>query len=133
MAEGGIPDAVEGVEVDLIVSAVTGAGLPAPGRRPWSAWSTRPGRPRPSTDGFVVHRPAPSGVSVVRDDDGALRVVGRAAERTVALSDVTTAEAQAYITDRLDRLGVPKALARAGAQEGDEVRIGGFTFTYIPD
>ena len=40
----------------------------------------------------------------------------------MALSDVTTAEAQAYITERLDRLGVPKALARAGAREGDEVR-----------
>ncbi len=132
LAEGGIPDAVDDIEVDLIVSAVTGAGLPhLVGGMFRLVDEAR--EAESVTDGFVVHRPAPTGVSVVRDDDGTLRVVGRAAERTVALSDVTTAEAQAYITDRLERLGVPKALARAGAQEGDEVRIGGFTFTYVPD
>lgn len=123
---------VDGVELDLVVSAVVGTGLPqvvgAMFRLVDEARSAET-----VSDGFVVHRPAATGVSVVRDDDGALRVVGRAAERTVALSDVTTAEAQAYITDRLDRLGVPKALARAGAQEGDEVRIGAFAFTYVPD
>jgi GTP-binding protein len=84
-------------------------------------------------EGFVVHRPAATGVAVVRDDDGALRVVGRAAERAVALSDITTADAQAYVRERLDRLGVPKALARAGAREGDLVRIGAFAFDYVPD
>ena len=51
---------------------------------------------------------------MVRDDDGVLRVVGRAAERTVALSDVTTADAQAYITHRLERLGVPGAFPLVG-------------------
>jgi GTP-binding protein len=81
----------------------------------------------------VVHRPAATGISIVRDDDGSLRVVGRAAERAVALSDITTAEAQAYMRERLDRLGVPKALSRAGAKEGDLVRIGAFAFDYTPD
>jgi GTP-binding protein len=134
LAEGGVPEdaSVDGVPLDLVVSAVTGTGLPhlvgAMVRMVDEARSAEA-----VTDGFVVHRPAPAGVSVVRDTDGALRVVGRPAERTVALSDVTTAEAQAYITDRLDRLGVPKALVRAGAKDGDEVRIGGFTFTYSPD
>ncbi|HEV7722409.1 MAG TPA: GTPase ObgE, partial [Iamia sp.] len=110
MAEGGTPDAVEGVDVDLIVSAVTGAGLPhLVGAMVRIVDEARAAEA--VTDGFVVHRPAPSGVSVVRDEDGTLRVVGRPAERTVSLSDVTTAEAQAYITDRLERLGVPKALA----------------------
>ena len=134
LAEGGAPEAtsVDGVTLDLVVSAVTGTGLP----HLVGAMIRMVDEARAAeavTDGFVVHRPAPTGVSVVRDEDGTLRVVGRPAERTVALSDVTTAEAQAYITDRLDRLGVPKALARAGAKDGDEVRIGGFTFTYVPD
>ncbi len=129
---GEAADAVEGVELDLVISSVVGTGIPelvgAMFRLVDEARAEET-----ATDGFVVHRPAPVGVSVVREEDGALRVVGRAAERTVALSDVTTAEAQAYITDRLDRLGVPKALARAGAKEGDEVRIGAFAFTYVPD
>jgi GTP-binding protein len=133
LAAGEAPgDGVDGVELDLVVSAVTGAGVP----QLVGAMFRLVDEARAAeavNDGFVVHRPAPTGVSVVRDDDGALRVVGRAAERTVALSDVTTAEAQAYITDRLERLGVPKALVRAGAQEGDEVRIGTFAFTYVPD
>jgi GTP-binding protein len=129
-----MPDAVtpDDVSLDLTVSAVTGDGLPQlVGRMVDMVDEARAAEA--VEDGFVVHRPAATGVSVVRDTDGALRVVGRAAERAVALSDVTTAEAQAYITDRLDRLGVPKALAKAGAQDGDEVRIGGFSFTYVPD
>ena len=134
LADGGVPEAtaVDGVELDMVVSAVVGTGLPhLVGAMVRLVDEARAAEA--VTDGFVVHRPAPTGVSVVRDEDGALRVVGRAAERTVALSDVTTAEAQAYITDRLERLGVPKALVRAGAQEGDEVRIGTFAFTYVPD
>jgi len=83
--------------------------------------------------GFVIHRPAAEGVQIVREDDGAYRVVGRQAERAVALSDLTQPDALAYARHRLDRLGVPKALARAGAALGDEVRIGSFSFDYEPD
>ncbi len=120
------------VELDHVISAVTGAGLP-PLVGAMARLVTEARSEEPEADGFVVHRPAPSGIAVVRDDDGALRVVGRAAERAVALSDVTTADAHAYITERLGRLGVPRALARAGARDGDEVRIGAFSFDYVPD
>jgi len=116
----------------LAVSAVTGAGVGQLvgrlGRLVAGARTTDPTR-----DGIVVHRPEPAGITVVRDDDGALRVVGRAAERAVALSDVTRPDAVAYVRGRLDRLGVPRALVRAGARDGDEVRIGGFSFDYRPD
>lgn len=125
-------DAFPLFDFDHVISAVTGAGVP----EVVGAMARLVGEARaaePESDGFVVHRPAPTGVAVERDADGALRVVGRAAERAVALSDVTTAEAQAYITERLARLGVPKALARAGAKEGDEVRIARFSFDYVPD
>ena len=65
--------------------------------------------------------------------DGEFRLVGRDVERVVALNDVTTPEALSYIDHRLDRLGVPRMLARAGAQEGDVVWIGEFSFEYQPD
>jgi GTP-binding protein len=60
-------------------------------------------------------------------------VRGRPAERAVALSDLTDAQALAYAQRRLHHLGVDRALARAGARQGDLVRIGGFTFEFEPD
>jgi len=85
----------------------------------------------PEIDGFVVHRPRESGFSVVRDDDGAFRVTGRSAERVVAMADLTNLEALAYVQDRFRRMGVERALARAGAQEGDTVRIGSIELEYV--
>jgi GTP-binding protein len=64
--------------------------------------------------------------------DGEFRVRGRDVERIVALNDVTTPDAVSYISHRLDRLGVMKLLARAGASEGDVVWIGDFSFEYQP-
>ena len=84
-------------------------------------------------DGLVVIRPEPSGAMVERVDDGEFRLVGRDVERVVALNDVTTAEALAYIDFRLERLGVPKMLSKAGAVEGDVIWIGDFSFDYLPD
>jgi GTP-binding protein len=72
-------------------------------------------------------------VRVERTDDGGFVVRGRPAERAVALSDLTNADALAFAQHRLKRLGVDRALARAGAREGDLVRIGGFTFEYEPE
>jgi GTP-binding protein len=74
-------------------------------------------------ESFVVHRPAEEGFSVRRDEDGAFRVTGRLAERVVAMADLTNPEALAYVQDRFRRLGVDRALARAGARSGDTVRI----------
>jgi len=80
----------------------------------------------------IVHRPEPEGIRVERAADGAFVVRGRQAERAVALNDLTDAEALAYVQHRLARLGVDRALARAGAVSGDEVRVGDFSFTYEP-
>ncbi len=87
----------------------------------------------PVREGVVVLRPAPAGAWVERVGEGAFRVHGRQAERAVALNDVTTPDALAYITGRLKRLGVPRLLARAGAREGDVVWIGEFSFEYVPE
>jgi GTP-binding protein len=81
-------------------------------------------------ESFVVHRPVDEGFAVRREDDGAWRVSGRVAERVVAMADLTNAEAAAYVAERLRRLGVERALARAGAKEGDTVRVGPVEMEY---
>jgi GTP-binding protein len=79
---------------------------------------------------FVVLRPEEQGFSVVREGEHAWRVTGRPAERAVALADLTNAEAMAYVQGRLRRMGVERALVRAGVNDGDLVRIGALELTY---
>ncbi|MDQ3979274.1 MAG: GTPase ObgE [Actinomycetota bacterium] len=121
----------------LRISAVTGEGLPELLRdmarlvveardRETAATPARTG----GGPAFVVHRPAPEGFVVERDASGTLVVAGRAAERAVAVSDLTDAQALAYVQHRLRKLGVDRALARAGARDGELVRIGSFSFEY---
>lgn len=83
--------------------------------------------------GVVVLRPETRGAVVEHVGPGEFRLVGRDVERVVALNDVTTPEALAYIDARLERLGVPRMLQRAGAREGDVIWIGEFSFDYQPD
>jgi GTPase len=85
----------------------------------------------PEREPFVVLRPVEEGFSVLRDDDGAWRVTGRTAERVVAMADLTNAEALTYVQDRFRRMGVERALARAGAREGDTVRVGPVELEYV--
>jgi GTPase len=85
----------------------------------------------PEREPFVVLRPVEEGFSVVRDDDGAWRVTGKGAERVVAMADLTNEEAVAYVQDRFRRMGVERALARAGAREGDTVRVGPVELEYV--
>ena len=79
---------------------------------------------------YVVLRPAEQGFSVVREGAHEWRVNGRPAERAVALADLTNTEAMTYVQQRLRRMGVERALVRAGVSEGDVVRIGKLELTY---
>jgi GTP-binding protein len=115
------------------ISAVTGAGLPeltgVLGELVRAARAEAP-----ATDAaFVIHRPVPEGVTVERIAEHEYRVHGRAALRAVALSDITNTDALAYADARLKKLGVDKALARAGARSGDVVWVGDFSFDYEGD
>ena len=82
---------------------------------------------------YVVHKPIPEGIQVIRHDDGTFEVLGRQAIRAVALSDLTDIDAMNHAQERLQQLRVPRALARAGATAGDVVIIGSFQFEYEPD
>jgi GTP-binding protein len=114
----------------LPVSAVTRQGLDELlGRLGTLIGEARDDEPEPEP--FVLLRPAEEGFSVLRDDDGAWRVSGRSAERVVAMADLTNIEAMEYVQHRLRKMGVERALARAGAREGDVVRIGPVELDYV--
>ena len=54
--------------------------------------------------------------------------------RAVSFSDLTDPDAARLAAGRFARIGVDAALAAAGAQPGDEVRVGDLTFDYsLPD
>jgi GTP-binding protein len=114
----------------LTISAVTREGLdPLLGRMGTLIREARAEEPEPEP--FVVLRPAEEGFAVVRDDDGTWRVSGRTAERVVAMADLTNLEAMEYVQYRLRKMGVDRALARAGVREGDVVRIGPVELDYL--
>lgn len=86
-----------------------------------------------AADAYIVHRPIPKGIYIDREDNGTFVVMGKEAERAVALNDLTNEEAMGYVQHRLEKLGVYRALQKAGAREGDTVRISTHTFEYEPD
>jgi GTP-binding protein len=115
-----------------VISAVTGQGIrELVGRMASLVHEARQTTEEP--EGLVVIRPEATGAVVERLDEHEFRLVGREVERVVALNDITTADALAYIDHRLEQLGVHKMLARAGVMEGDVVWIGDFSFEYHPD
>lgn len=121
-----------GVPLDLAVSGVTGAGLSTlVGRLATLVTAAREAEGDPGT--WVVHRPTAEGVRIERVEAGLFRVVGRQAERAVALSDLTDPTALDEVWRRLRRLGVHRALVRAGAGSGDTVVIGDLEFDYEPE
>ena len=84
----------------------------------------------------MVIRPAPvkdAGFEIVRTADGAYLIRGEKPSRWVNQTDFTNDEAVGYLADRLARLGVEEALAKAGAEAGDTVLIGDFDDAVVFD
>jgi GTP-binding protein len=76
-----------------------------------------------------VFRPAWKGVRVEREN-GAYVVSGESVERLALKTDWENPEGVERFQRELERRGVVSALRRAGAQEGDEVRIGETVFDF---
>ena len=129
-------DAPEGM--DLLISSITGEGIDElVGRAATLVAEARAALPADDEEvrgpAFVLHRPGAEPFDIYREDDGSFVVDGREARRAVALSDLTDVQALEVAHGRLKRLGVDRALARAGAGPGDTVRIGGLSFDYEPE
>lgn len=123
-----------GDPVEMEISAVTGEGVDGFLKRlaPMVLDSRSRTCERTSTE-IKVHRPAPEGIRVEKAADHRWELVGRPAERAVALSDLNDLGATSEVGRRLKRLGVDRLLRKAGACEGDEVRIGTMSFTWTDD
>jgi GTPase len=83
----------------------------------------------------VIRPPAvkDAGFEVTRTVDGSYLIRGEKPSRWVAQTDFTNDEAVGYLGDRLARLGVETALAKAGAEAGDTVLVGDFDDAVVFD
>jgi len=61
---------------------------------------------------------------------GVFKVAGKLVERMVIQTEWENPEAVDHLQRRLDKLGVEKALAKAGARTGDEIRIANRAFAF---
>jgi GTP-binding protein len=126
------PGAPDFADAELTISSATGLGLAdLVNRLGTLVEMARVRTPRQAREP-VVHRPEPEGFAVERQGAEYV-VVGRDVERAVAVSDLNDADALALVQRRLRRMGVDRALARAGAREGDNVRIGDLSFEFNQD
>jgi GTP-binding protein len=114
-----------------LVSAITGEGLDGLLHAVADVVEEHVRR-APEREGYVLHRPVGTEFTVERRGDEWV-VRGRSAVRAANLSDLTVPEAADFVARRLERIGVNTALANAGAEPGDDVRIGELVFTYQPD
>jgi GTPase len=91
--------------------------------------------PEPEPARVVIRPPAvkEAGFEIVRTGEGAYLIRGEKPSRWVTQTDFTNDEAVGYLADRLARLGVEEALAKAGAEPGDTVLIGDFDDAVVFD
>ncbi len=79
----------------------------------------------------MVFHPQPRGVSVsVHKEGDTFVVVAPELERIVVRVDMTSPEARWQVQRQLVRLGVSKALKKAGVKPGDKVRCGNFEWEW---
>ena len=122
-------DTAVDIDAEVVsVSAVTGEGVPELLHRIADLVDLAV-RQTPAREGYTLHRPLEVPFTVTRVD-GVWVVEGRGAQRAANLNDLTIAEAADLVARRLRHIGVDYALRDAGAEPGDDVRIGDLVFTY---
>jgi len=116
----------------LFVSAVRGEGVDeliaeAVKMLSQAATEVKAGKKIPK----AVFHPQPKGVGVgVHKEGDTFVVVAPELERIVARVDMTSSEVRWQLQGQLTRLGVSKALKRAGVKPGDKVRCGNFEWEW---
>jgi GTP-binding protein len=117
----------------MFISALTGQGLDTLLYSVAEAVDeTEVVRTAPEREGYVLHRPVREGFTI-RQDSGVWVVEGITAIRAVNLSDLTDPDAAEFASRRLVASGIVDGLLEAGAEPGDDVRIGSIVFTFDPD
>jgi GTPase len=125
----------------LAVSSATGEGLDELRHRILAALpETPPARPERRDLGPAefeaehrVYRPAgEGGYRVQRDPDGVFRLAGRGVELLFERHDLSNEEALGYLEQRLGEIGALAALAKAGFEPGEDVRVGDQEFELHP-
>jgi len=119
---------VVGIE-PVVISAASGEGVDELMQRAFDILKAIPPIEFEVTEKVFRPRPHGDGVTVERDEDG-FRVAAPALERLVARADLSDAQVRLQLRRRLGRLGVNRALAKAGAVDGDRVRCGDFEWEY---
>lgn len=114
-----------------VISSVTGEGLDELMHAAADLVETIE-RMAPDREGYVLHRPLREDFTI-RRDAGEWVVEGIAAIRAANLADLTDPDAAAFVSERLVRSGIVDGLLEAGAESGDDVRIGSIVFTFDPD
>lgn len=131
VSKADLPEASEAashVPGAMMVSAATRAGID-PFLHATADLVDRAMKASPDRPGFVLHRPLVSDLEIRRE--GNVWVVeGQAARRAVAFADLTVPEAARMASQRLARVGVDRALIAAGAEPGDDVKIGELVFEF---
>lgn len=69
----------------------------------------------------------------IEREGGGFRIEGKAVRRAVQMTDFDNDEAVAHLQRKLQRMGVFKALKRAGADRGQPIYIGDVELEYEPD
>ncbi len=113
------------------ISGVTGEGVPEL-LHEIADLTEKAQREAPDRESFVLHRPLGAAFTIERKGNEWV-VAGRMAERAVNLDDLTNPDAADLVARRLVGTGIDGALREAGAEPGDDVRIGALVFTYDPD
>jgi GTP-binding protein len=113
----------------LITSSATGAGLDELATELMRQVPPREEVEAEAPVAYRVFRPGTGrDFDVQRTGDGVFRVTGEGIDRLVARHDIGNPDALEYLEQRLESLGVRRALEAAGFEPGDDVEIGGVVF-----
>ena len=127
----GVLDAVETLKAALssvgispiAVSAATGEGVPELMARALALLKEAPTEAKEAPEKVFRPRPRLRAVSVSREDDAFL-VTAPALERLMASESLGSPRMRQHLNRQLNRLGINRALEKAGARPGDKVRCG---------